>query len=29
MHPGDPGIMLFEFQLLIMRLAYDSYPKDM
>ena len=28
-HPGDPGIMLFEFQLLIIRLSWDSHPKDL
>lgn len=28
MHAGDPGIMLFELQLLILRLAWDSFPKE-
>ena len=27
-HPGDPGIMLFELELLIIRLAWESYPRD-
>lgn len=29
MHVGDPGIMLFELQLIIIRLAWDTYPKEM
>lgn len=29
LHPGDPGMMFFEFQLLVMRLAWDCYPRDM
>lgn len=28
-HAGDPGVMFFEFELLIARIALDSYPKDL
>ena len=27
--PGDPGMMFFEVQLLILRLAWECYPKDL
>lgn len=26
-HAGDPGLMLFEFQLLLLKIALDSFPK--
>lgn len=29
LHQGDPGIMLFELQLILIRLAWDTYPKEM
>ena len=28
MHAGDPGIMLFELQLILIRLAWETFPKE-
>jgi hypothetical protein len=28
-HVSDPGIMFFEFELILARIAWDSFPKDM
>ena len=28
MHAGDPGIMLFELQLILIRLAWETFPKQ-